>query len=300
MVGSQIGLGEFACLGAALCWALAIAWFRRPIGDYGPWAVNLGKSCIAALLLGSTTLVLGQGGRLLAAPPWDLLLIALSGVIGLALGDTALFAAVHRLGGHRALLLQTLAPVFAAVLAYGWHGERLSGQRLAGAVVILLGVLLVVAPGRRAGSRPVEATGVALGVLAAFGQGSGLVLAKAGMAEVPPLPASALRLAAAASALLLALSLSRRRRDIRQVLGSARALRRIAGPALLGTYLGIFLMMTGLALAPTSVAAVLLATSPVFSLFVDHWLAASPITGRGLAGTALAVLGVWILSTAPA
>jgi len=41
--------------------------------------------------------------------------------------------------------------------------------------------------------------------------------------------------------------------------------------------------------APASVAAVLLSTSPIFSLFIDHWTAGTPLTLRGLAGTAVAV-----------
>ncbi len=84
--------------------------------------------------------------------------------------------------------------------------------------MILFGVALVVAPRFE---RPIPAplhddvvvarvkpasssvSGVLLAVLAAFGQGAGVVMAKAGMAEVPVVPASFVRLAAAAAGLLL-------------------------------------------------------------------------------------------------
>jgi drug/metabolite transporter (DMT)-like permease len=53
-------------------------------------------------------------------------ILALSGVIGIGLGDTAYFAAINRLGPRRALLLETLAPPIAALLALVFLQEALS------------------------------------------------------------------------------------------------------------------------------------------------------------------------------
>jgi len=50
----------------------------------------------------------------------------------LALGDTALLAAVERLGVHRALLFQTLGPVAATALAVAFLGEAIRADRIAG------------------------------------------------------------------------------------------------------------------------------------------------------------------------
>jgi drug/metabolite transporter (DMT)-like permease len=55
-------------------------------------------------------------------------------------------------------------------------------------------------------------------------------------------------------------------------------------------------MMAGVALAPAPVAAVLLGTSPVFSLFLEAVVEKRPVTARGLLGTLLAVAGVGVLS----
>ena len=53
----------------------------------------------------------------------------------------------------------------------------------------------------------------------------------------------------------------------------------------------------GLSLAPAAIAAVLLSTPPVFSLFIEAFVEKRPITLNGLAGTLLAVIGVAVLST---
>ena len=295
-------LAELACLVSAFCWPIALVLFGGPIADYGARAANFAKCSLAAVLLGASSLVLGQGGALAAAPPRDLAILAFSGFIGMAVGDSALFGAVHRLGVYRTLLLQTLAPVFAAILAMGVYGERLLPRQLAGGVVILCGVLLVVLAQRRelprAGRGSWSVAGVAAAVLAALGQGTGVVLSKDGMAQVPFVAASFLRLAAAALGLALILAVSGRLGPALKSVGRWPALRRIAGPTVLGTYIAVLFMMFGIAYAPASVAAVLLATTPVFSLFIDARVAGRAPSLGSLAGTLLAVAGVGILATA--
>lgn len=288
--------GESACLGAAVLWAATVLLFRRPIRDHGPRTINLAKCLLAAVLQGATVVVLGQTGALLQAPGSELAFLAVSGLVGLTLGDTALFAAVSRIGVHRTLLLQTLAPVFAAALAALWRGERPTGFQAAGTVLILAGVALVVAPRRGDAEGPGwDARGIFLSVVAALGQGVGVVLAKSGMESIPPVPASFFRLAVAALG-LLALSLALRRLGrIVPLLRAPSSLARVVPATFLGTYIALFLMMAGVALAPAGVAAVLLATSPVFSLIFESIADRKPISWRAALGTALAVGGVAVL-----
>jgi drug/metabolite transporter (DMT)-like permease len=302
--------GEAACLTAALLWAVSLAVFRSSIAAHGARTINLAKCLLAAVLQGVTVLFLGQAGSLTSASARDLVLLAASGLIGLTLGDTALFVAVTRIGLHRTLLLQTLSPVFAAILAALWQGERPTTLQAVGAAVVLAGVGVVVAPSgaRRAGGngisgKPVSRTeaggwaagGVLLAVLAAFGQGSGLVLAKVGMAEIPVVAASFFRLAAAAIGLALVGAAVGRLRGLVAVARSPADLARVVPATFFGTYLALFAMMAGVALAPASVAAVLLSTSPLFSLLIERVVDGKPVTVRGLVGTLLAVAGVAVL-----
>jgi len=71
---------------------------------------------------------------------------------------------------------------------------------------------------------------------------------------------------------------------------------RVLVATLLGTYVALFLMMAGVAFAPASIAAVLLSTSPVFSLVLEAAVFGRPPTLRGWVGTAAAVAGVAILA----
>jgi drug/metabolite transporter (DMT)-like permease len=299
--------GEAACLAAAFLWALAVTLFRGPVETYGARTINLAKCLLATLLQGATVWAVGQAGLLIRVSPAALLSVAASGILGLVIGDTALFAAVARIGVHRTLLLQTLSPVFAALLAALWRAERINAQQVVGAAIVLLGVALVVAPRRAGSSRSREGAapaaariavvGVTAGVVAALGQGGGIVLAKAGTDELPFLPASFLRLATATLGLVLIGLWSGQLGRLARIARDRYALGRALPATLLGTYLALFLMMFGVALAPASVSAVLLATSPVFSLVLEALVEKKPITARGAAGTLLAVAGVAVLTT---
>jgi drug/metabolite transporter (DMT)-like permease len=289
--------GELSCLAAALLWAFAVSMFRGPVLEFGARTVNLVKCTIGAILQGLTVLALGQLGPLRDAPTSALLFIAASGVVGLTIGDTALFSAVARIGVHRTLLLQTLSPVFAALVALGWRNEVPTNWQMAGAAVILSGVALVVMPAKaQPGPRTPVAAGLLLGMLAALGQATGMVLAKVGMADVPVLPASFLRLSAAAVGLLVLAVALRRTDRVRKLIVAPVLLSRLLPATLLGTYLALFLMMLGISLAPVAIAATLLSVSPVFGLLIDTFVYKQPLTARGVAGTLLAVIGVAVLT----
>jgi uncharacterized membrane protein len=134
--------GEIAALAAAFLWALATVIFGK-LGKYlSPLVLNLVKGSMAVLMLASTLLLLQQAPAGLNALTLGLLIA--SGVVGIGLGDTAYFAALNQLGPRRALLMETLAPPMAALLALIFLGETLSLASWLGIVLILLGVMGVI------------------------------------------------------------------------------------------------------------------------------------------------------------
>jgi len=289
-------LGESACLTAALLWAVSVVLFRGPIAAWGARTTNLVKCLLATVLLAITLPFFGGYGDFLATPGRELGFIALSGVVGLSLGDTALFAAVGRLGAHRTLLFGTLAPVFAGALA-AVLGERVSSTQLLGAGVVLGGVAIVVGPGNpdRNGGVRVAASGIVFALLAALGQGFGVVIAKAGMGTIGVMSATLLRLAAGLAGLLLAAAATGRLTKIKEAVTDREPMRRLVPASFLGTYLALLLMMAGVALAPATVAAVLLATSPIFSLVIEAIADRKRPTALAVLGTIIAVVGVAVL-----
>jgi drug/metabolite transporter (DMT)-like permease len=137
--------------------------------------------------------------------------------------------------------------------------------------------------------------GVVLALLAALGQGTGVVLAKQGMDGIGAIPATLMRLAAGSVGLVAVGGLSGRLSRLGPALRDRGNMRRLVPATVLGTYLALVLMMVGVALAPATVAAVLLATSPIFGLLVEAAVDRRRPTALAVVGTVVAVAGVALL-----
>jgi drug/metabolite transporter (DMT)-like permease len=95
-------------------------------------------------MLWAVVAVTGTG----AASPGYWGVMAISGLIGIFVGDTALFAAMNRLGPRRAGVLFATHAAFSAALGFVVLGERMRLQAFAGAVLTLLGVMTAIVLGR--------------------------------------------------------------------------------------------------------------------------------------------------------
>ena len=96
-------LGALAALASAASWAVGSILFRKIGDEIEPLAMNLGKGLIGLVLLSGVLLVVG-------VEPLDstsLGFLVLSGLIGIALGDTLFFMALVRLEPRLTLLLAT-------------------------------------------------------------------------------------------------------------------------------------------------------------------------------------------------
>lgn len=293
--------GEVAALAAAFLWAVSTLLFGRLGKHLSPLLLNLTKGILAIGMMGLTLVLSGQGLGGLAPVPMALLL--LSGAIGIGLGDTAYFSAINSLGARRALLLETLAPPLAAVMALAFLGERLSPTAWLGILLTLLGVAWVIS--ERVPGTPLptdhqghnqQRQGLIWGGLAALGQATGAVLSRAALAGtlMDPLWSTLLRLGGGLGVLTLLLRLQGPVYPQVQPLRSRRLLGAVAIAALLGTYLGIWLQQTSLKYAPTGIAQALTATSPLFILPLAA-LVGERVTWRASLGVIVAIGGIWLL-----
>jgi drug/metabolite transporter (DMT)-like permease len=233
--------------------------------------------------------------------------LALSGVIGIGLGDTLYFLALERLGVRRSMMLGLLAPIFAA-LAAAAAGQPLPGARgAAGIAVTLAGLLffLRVAPlgaGAALGQAPLPRrrrarSAILFGAGAALCQALGIVLTKGAIDRVGVLPASVLRLAAGAISIVIVETLRGRSRALLAEAARGFTRRRLLAAAFAGTVLGFYLYQLAILLGSPPVVATLTATSPVLAApLAARWLgerlprSALLATLVAVAGAALVVL----------
>lgn len=288
--------GELAALSSALIWAIAAVVYVGIGRSVSPLMLNLAKGVISIALLLLTILL--SGNLVPNATPIAIVLLMVSGAIGIGMGDTAYFEALYCLGARRALLLEALAPPLTAVLALIFLQETLGWQAWVGIALTIAGVTWVVIE-RTADSeqkilRPWR--GIAFGILAAIGQAGGAVLSRAAFSQtsISPLWSTLIRLTAGMLILVVWLMAQRQTAQALQPLQNRRVLSIVAVTAFFSTYLGIWLQQIALKFTEAGIAQSLNATSPLFVLPVAI-ATGDRVSPRAFLGAVVAIAGIWLL-----
>jgi drug/metabolite transporter (DMT)-like permease len=287
--------GELAALGTALCWAVTGLYFAEAARRIGALRVNLLRLPTALVFLSAALIVTQASFSALNGSRAAYL--AASAVLGLVVGDLALFSALIRIGPRLASLLMSLAPLFAALAGFLILHEQPGPRAVLGMAVTLAGVAWVVAERPETGLAPRDhGRSLALAVLAAACQGIGLVLAKLGMAgEVPPLTATWVRMMVATATIWALAAATRRLRGIGILSAARQAAGPVIGGAFFGPFVGVWLSLVAARLTDVGVAATLMATAPVLVIPMVAVTDRYRPTWRAIIGTLIAVAGVALL-----
>ena len=287
-------VGEFAALTAAFFWGFGAFLFESAGTRIGALSTNLLRLLLACIFL-SLTLFIQQGTLIpLHASPAGIKWLGLSGLIGLAIGDGALFYAIVILGPRLAILILSLAPPITAIIAWLFLGEKLGLYAVLGILLTFLAIVWVVGePHGREHLRGSKTVGVLLGFIGALGQGLGVVLAKQGLtAELDALSATLLRMIPATVVMWLFAVIIRQAKPTLIALRNKRAALTVLGGAIFGPYIGVWLSIVAVKYSEAGVAATLLATVPIMIIPLEFFIHKRKPTLRAIMGTLIAVAGI--------
>ncbi|MEF1245473.1 DMT family transporter, partial [Vibrio campbellii] len=117
-----------------MVWACATWIYSQFSHRFSAMQLNIVKGVIASMMMLVVIPFLPQGLPS-QIEPIHLAVLAVSGVIGIAIGDSAYFSALKRIGPNKTLLLESLAPPLSGVLALVFLGSELTLQSWLGVVV---------------------------------------------------------------------------------------------------------------------------------------------------------------------
>ncbi|WP_421216283.1 DMT family transporter [Aeromonas enteropelogenes] len=285
---------EWLALASASLWAVAALISVTPARHLGAFAYSRWRMFLVTLMLGTMSLFTG-GWQTLSTS--TLPLLALSGLVGIFIGDTALFACMNRLGPRRSGLLFSCHALFSALLGLWLFNEQLTGWRLLGALLVFSGVMLAILFGRRSSSaweqiRGSLAVGIGLGLTAALCQSVGAIIAKPVMmsGEVDAVSASGIRMGSALLAhcalRLVHLPLAMPLKPV-----TPRILGMIAVNGFLAMALGMTLILVALREGEVGMVAILSSTTPVILLPLLWWYSGERPSAAAWGGALLATLG---------
>lgn len=278
--------------------------------SFGGLRGNLLRLILSTLILGLIVLLAFRNS--LAWPTFSWLFV--SGLIGFGFGDVAQFLAYERLGSRLTILLNLcMAPIFAALTEWLWLGNTIPPIPLLAMGVILSGVILAIRPTTPVSNRRGSFRwGVAFGICAGFGQGTGAVVSRKAQEIGESLDLQSHGIAEAFQRVLAGLVFAAivvwLRSRIEHRHGKAIVLPRVQrnrsdwywliGAALAGPVIGVSLFQWALAtMERSALVLAIVATTPIVLMPLAWWSEKDRPTVLSVVGAVIAVGGVIYLNT---
>ncbi len=305
-------VGQAAGIGTSLGWTGTSLFFAAAGRRIGTTNVNTYRLVLAVMFCGITHKVL-SGTWWPEATGEQIAYLAASGLVGLTIGDQALFTAFVDIGPRLSTLIMTTSPLFAALFGWVVLGERLTSVATIGMAITIGGIGWVVLEKQTSAVKPkspLYGRGVFLAFVGAACQAAGMLLSKQGMGEgievateIKPQAATFVRMVFALLGMAPVLAVYRYREQRRRQAG--RLPERIGSPtagylfatggAIVGPYLGVWFSLIAVKNAPVGVAQTLCSLSPVFVLPFVRYIYKEHVSLRAVIGAFVAVGGVTVL-----
>lgn len=297
-----------AALLSTLLFSISAICGQRAARQIGGAEANFWRICIATAFLAIWANFFGTKTAGEALP-----IFALSGLLGIGVGDSGYFQALTRLGARRTVLIsQCLTAPAAALIEWLWLGTKLSWGQMLFIAVILTGVALAMAPGEHLEiPRPMMREGVIFSLIAALGGALGAVLSRKAYAVAfasggAPDPGTTgyqrVLGGALVPAVILLVAKWRSARAHGGIFESktlhvsrekwGRIWPWVLGNGLAGQTLGVTAMQWALEKTPTGIVTAILAMTPVVLLPMTRMTDGEKIGIRSLAGAVVGVAGV--------
>lgn len=289
-------LGESSALLAAMIWAVSMSMYTRFGQGVKARHLNLFKNCLALICLIAVGVVSQwqwPSDRL------SFVALAISGLVGLALGDTLLFVSLKAMGVQRTSVIQCLAPPFAALMAWVLFDEVLVLSEWLGLLCTVLFLAMILKARSGGDHLPLTAIGLMAALGAALCQAFAMTSLRWSLQGVDVFAGTFLRVSPAIIALLLYSVLRKDLFEMKGIFVPRRRALLLTGAAFIGTFLGLVLMSVGAKYSKAGVATALSSTTPIWILPVAHYMLGERWTVKLLLLTLGAVCGVALMILGP-
>lgn len=288
-------LGQTLALLSAILWAFAVILFKKSGESVHPLALNLFKNSLAALLFVPTIILFGEP-LFRPAPLREYAIFSLSGLLGMAVGDTLFFMSLNRIGASISAVVSYMYSPSIIILSLMFLRETLTPFQIIGVILIIAGLIFatrIKLPENL--TRKTLITGIIWGILSTLATAVGVVLIKPMLNTAPLLWATQIRLLASIFGLLAILTLLPERKKIVASLFSLKSFGWTVGGTIIGTYLTLVIWLGGMKFTQASIAAPLNQLSNIFIFLFATLFLKEPITLRKLIAILIAFTGALLV-----
>jgi DME family drug/metabolite transporter len=291
-------IGEIAALGAALSWTASAMLYGEALRRTKPIPANIIRlSCTSVILLPllAITFYLSPSGL----RPETAVLAALSGIVGLGLGDTLYMVSLKQIGVTRAVPITCTYPLFNLIWAAFLIGEKPTLALIFGAVTIFLGVWLLSRENRTEAQQQSRliSKGIIAALAAAILWSISIAVMDIAVKQTPSLNSAfiinTVRTVAAALLLLTLSPIIDRQHSFARLQKKTTVTLALGGLVALG--LGWFLLAYSFLGIPESQAVPISSTTPLFSTLIGVTLLREKVTSENIMGSIIVVAGIFLV-----
>lgn len=298
-------IGEIYALLAAFTWACALVLFKRGGEHLSPMGLNLFKNLVSLSLLSATLIFYGgffTTFQLLSLQ--ECLLLCLSGILGIAVADSFLFASLQRIGVTRITIIDCLYSP--SVLFFSWLflSEDIGWIHLYGLILIVSGILLSTLGRKEPGSATLQISrkdlvlGTIYGILAIVFMAVGIVMVKPILERLPILWSTTIRLLAGAVTLFIWIGFAEPP-SLKQLIRPNPSWKFVIPGAFLGSYVSMLFWIGGFKHAQASIAGLLNQSTVVFAIPLSILFLKESVSYSKVGAVVLAASGVLLVALRP-
>lgn len=283
-------LGIIAALASAASWGFGTVVFDK-LGKQIPYAgITFLKGAFSIVLMLALTFTTGGLSDISLR---DAVILAISGIIGISIGDTLFFKSLQDLGAKIQVLYFLLGQIITMLLSYLLLDDVLGIGEYIGAAVLLCGIVTVT--WGRQQDRPNKMRGIICGFLSILCFSISTLMIKYTSPEINIVSSTLCRMFFGTLIMTLVGTTMGKMRSWIQPLKNRNTFAWFLTNVVVITIGGFVLSMYAIKNISVSLASVLSVTEPVFVLILAYIINREKATGREIAGAVVSVFGLLII-----
>ena len=287
ILGSVIGL-----IGAAL-YGLSVVAYRSQADEIRPVAISSIKMFVALPFMVIMTILLpGLGSAIL--PLTTILLLSISVIFGAVIGDTIYLWSQERIGVSYAFPIAMSFPIITFFLTVGFLGEPLILSRLAGAIIAVIGIILISNEqnrNKKESETPtkLDTLGILGAIVTALLYATGTTVLQVGIEGVDPIGGNLIRIIVGSIAFVPMVAVAR---VGGMKLPTRKATIRVVIAGFFGMAVGSLFYVAAVAMVGAAIMSVIASTAPLFAIPVSVLILKEKVTSIAGIGILATIVGV--------
>lgn len=283
-------MGIIAALSSAASWAFGTVIFER-IGKVVPSAgITFLKGFFSLILMFILVLIAGDFSTISLR---DAIILIVSGIVGIAIGDTLFFKSLQDLGAKVQVLYFMLGQIVTMLLSFLLLGDILSIEEYIGALILLVGII-VVTWGKQE-NHPNKTRGIIGGFLSILCFSVSTIMIKYTEADIDIITASFYRMFAGTVIMLLVGTAASRFGTWVKPLKDKKVLSLFLLNVVVITVGGFVLSLYAIKVISVSLASVLSASEPLFVILFAFLINKERVKNREIVGATISIMGLLII-----